>query len=110
MFHACVAVFRAEPGRISQCLFNGGVFQSVQSVLLVDGGGCGITYLSSNKKNNPHHQQPLKRTHKQKEGVPGKRTHPQALWLLQIKSAFYYLRLTNPKKGLILLAFLSMGI
>lgn len=37
MFHACVAVFRAEPGRISQCLFNGGVFQSVQSVLLVDG-------------------------------------------------------------------------
>ena len=46
MFHACVAVFRAEPGRISQCLFNGGVFQSVQSVLLVDGGGCGITYLS----------------------------------------------------------------
>ena len=48
MFHACVAVFRAEPGRISQCLFNGGVFQSVQSVLLVDGGGCGITYLSSN--------------------------------------------------------------
>ena len=49
MFHACVAFFRAEPGRISQCLFNGGVFQSVQSVLLVDGGGCGITYLSSNR-------------------------------------------------------------
>ena len=62
------------------------------------------------KKNNPHHQQPLKRAHKQKESVPSKRTHPQSLWLLQIKSAFYYLRLTNPKKGLILLAFLSMGV
>lgn len=62
------------------------------------------------KRIYPHHQQPLKRTHKQKEGVPSKRTHPQSLWLLQIKSAFYYLRLTNPKKGLILLAFLSMGV